>query len=139
MTDPVIKHSYTIPCATDFRDAVTALAKRAGANAADLARSVVLMIPKEEIDAFPDPGPPKPRDRETIILKSGTAKGKPWRRKPRLQVRMAPGFDIETIRKALGLALAMDRGERTVRLDDASAAVKKSEAETELIREEMAR
>ena len=78
------KKSYTVPCSSDFRDSVGALARRRGGNAADLARSVVLVVPRDAIDAFPDPGGPAPHDRESIILKSGPAEGRPWRRKPRL-------------------------------------------------------
>lgn len=111
------KHSYTVPCASAFRDEITALARKRGANVADLARSVVLVVAPEVIAAFPDPGGPAPDDRETVVLKSGKAKGTPWRRKPRLQVRMAPGHDVETLRRALGLALAVDRGDIDVRLD----------------------
>jgi len=111
------KHSYTVPCASAFRDEITALARKRGANVADLARSVVLVVAPEVIAAFPDPGGPAADDRETVVLKSGKAKGTPWRRKPRLQVRMTPGHDIETLRRALGLALAVDRGEIDVRLN----------------------
>ncbi|OHC75647.1 MAG: molecular chaperone DnaJ [Rhodospirillales bacterium RIFCSPLOWO2_12_FULL_58_28] len=138
MSGNALKHSYTIPCSSAFRDAVIELAGRANVNVADLARSVVLMMPAETIAAFPDPGEPGMKDRETVILKSGSAKGRPWRRKPRLQVRMAPQCDIVTIRRALGLALAMDRGEKAVRLegpDEAVAAPETEKAETDLIRE----
>lgn len=71
------KRSYTIPCAAAFRDAVEALAARRGANAADLARSVVLMLDSWTIAAYPDPGGPDVDDREHVILKSGGAKGRP--------------------------------------------------------------
>ncbi len=111
MTGRHKKHSYTISCSSAFRDEVADLARRRGVNVADLARSVVLMVPPENIAAFPDPGEPVKGDRETVILKSGNAKGKPWRRKPRLQVRMAPGQEVSMIRRALGLALSMDRGD----------------------------
>ncbi|MBF0246569.1 MAG: J domain-containing protein [Alphaproteobacteria bacterium] len=104
------KHSYTVPCASTFRDAVTALAAREQCNVADLARSVVLMTPRDLLDAYPDPGEPERGDRETVILKSGRAQGKPWRRKPRLQVRMPPGLDPRMIRKALALALDLSGG-----------------------------
>lgn len=112
-----VKTSYTLPCASAFRDAVTALAAKRGVNVADLARSVALLVPAEALLAFPDPGGPAAGDRETVVLKSGPSAGRPWRRKPRLQVRMAPGFDAATLRKALGVALAMDRGEARVLLD----------------------
>jgi hypothetical protein len=112
------KASYTISCASHFRDAVSSLAERRGVNVGDLARSVMLIVPMDDIHSFPDPGEPMADDRETVILKSGTAKGRPWQRKPRLQVRMPAGFGPATIRKALALALAMDRGDTEVRIDD---------------------
>ena len=116
------KASYTIPCASRFRDSVVALAERRKVNAGDLARSVMLLVPMQEIDSFPDPGNPAADDRETVILKSGTAAGKPWQRKPRLQVRLPEGFDPVTIRKALSMALAMDTGATKLRLDDPAEA-----------------
>ena len=116
-----VKHSYTIPCASAFRDAVDKLASRRKVNVGDIARSVLLVMPPETIAAFPDPGEPAVDDRETVILKSGPALGRPWRRKPRLQVRMAPGYEIETIRRALGMALSMEQGAIRVRLDDPKA------------------
>ncbi len=115
-----LKHSYTIPCSSSFRDATSDLALRRNVNVADLARSVALVIPENHIANFPDPGGPKLDDRETVVLKTGPSKGRPWRRKPRLQVRMAPGLDIVWIRRALALALAIDRGETGVRMADAS-------------------
>ena len=108
------KHSYTVPCSSRFRDEVLALAERKGCNVADLARSVVLVVPEQAIASADDPGDPARDDRETVVLQSGRSAGKPWRRKPRLQVRMSPGFDIETIRKALNLALAIERGHMNV-------------------------
>ena len=111
------KISYTIPCATQFRDDVTALAVRRHVNPGDLARSVTLMLPMAVVEAFDDPGEPEDRDRETISLKSGPAVGKIWQRKPRLQVRLPAGFDTITIRKALGLALSMDKQQLVVRLE----------------------
>ncbi len=111
------KHSYTIPCASTFRDETSSLADRRGVNVADLARSVVLVIAPEIIDAYPDPGGPDGDDRETVILKSGSSKGRPWRRKPRLQVRMAPGYAVETLRRALAMTLAADKGELDIRID----------------------
>ena len=118
MTGTVLKHSYTIPCATAFRDAVEALAAKRKVNVGDLARSILLVVPIETVEKFPDPGEPAADDRETVVLKSGPAEGRPWRRKPRLQVRMPPGHDIPFIRKALGLALAMDGGDLQVKLSD---------------------
>lgn len=116
MTSSVLKHSYTVPCATAFRTAIDSLAAKRKVNVGDLARSILLVVPEGAVAEFPDPGEPAGTDRETVVLKSGPAKGRPWRRKPRLQVRMPPGYDIPFIRKALGLALAMDKGELAVRL-----------------------
>lgn len=112
------KHSYTVTCSTAFRDAVDAMAAARKVNVGDLARSVMLVVPAQTIDEQPDPGEPPPGDRETVILKSGPAEGRPWRRKPRLQVRMTPGFSIAFIRKALSLALQMGQGAIAVRVDD---------------------
>lgn len=129
MTEKSIKHSYTVPCSSAFRDAVEVLARRRGVNAADLARSVVLLLPAETIAAHPDPGEPPAGDRETVILKSGAAEGRPWRRKPRLQVRMTPGLDVPTIRRALALALAMDRGDLGVHVGTAPLVAVEEEPE----------
>lgn len=111
------KRSYTVPCATTFRDAVTTLAHEKGVNVADLARSVVLLLPSETIRAYPDPGDPPRDDRELVILKSGPSAGRPWRRKPRLQVRMGPGYDPVFIRRALAISMAMADGDATVFLE----------------------
>jgi hypothetical protein len=122
------KHSYTVPCASRFRDEVLNLAQSKRCNVADLARSVVLVVPLDVIMAHKDPGGPARDDREMVVLKSGRSQGKPWRRKPRLQVRMAPGFEVETIRKSLALALAIERGHMNVDVESEAA---QSEAEME--------
>jgi hypothetical protein len=118
MTSPVLKHSYTVPCASAFRDSVEALASRRHVNVGDLARSILLVVPIPTVALHPDPGEPAADDRETVVLKSGPAEGRPWRRKPRLQVRMPPGHDIPFIRKALSLALAMDKGDLAIKISD---------------------
>jgi hypothetical protein len=111
------KRSYTVTCPSAFRDAVNSLAAKRGVNAADLARSVVLLLPESAIREFEDPGEPSRDDRETVVLKSGPSAGRPWRRKPRLQVRMADGFEPELIRRALGIALSMADGDASVSLE----------------------
>ena len=112
------KRSYAIPCASAFRDAVTALAKRRRVNAGDLARSVLLLVPCDVVARYPDPGEPAPDDREQVVLKSGPSANKPWRRKPRLQVRLPDGFKIPEIRRALGMALAMEEGGVSLTLEE---------------------
>ncbi len=114
---PASKKSYAIPCSSEFRDRIQALAARRDVNAGDLARSVMLVVPPEAIDATDDPGEPAADDRETVVLKSGPGAGKPWRRKPRLQVRLPPGHDVTTLRRALNLALAMAAGERSLKVE----------------------
>lgn len=111
------KVSYTIPCASSFRDRVTTLAAAKGVNPADLARSVLLGFPSENIESFPDPGEPEPDDREIVTGKVGAARTRPWKRKPRLQVRLPPGLDVVRVRRALGLALALAEGAVRVRLE----------------------
>ncbi len=122
-----LKHSYTVPCSSAFREAVEALAEARQVNVGDLARSVLLVVPPETVETFPDPGEPPSHDRETVILKSGPAEGRPWRRKPRLQVRMPPGHLIPFIRRALGLALALAEGKLAVSISDPSAPVQRPE------------
>ena len=68
------KHSYTVTCSSEFRDAVLALAERRKVNVADMTRSVVLVVPEEIISAFSDPGEPSRDDRETVTIKSGRRK-----------------------------------------------------------------
>ena len=121
------KHSYTVPCSSAFREAVEALAESRQVNVGDLARSVLLVVPAMEVERFTDPGEPASHDRETVILKSGPAEGRPWRRKPRLQVRMPPGHGIPFIRRALGLALALAEGKLSVTLEDPKAAAQRSQ------------
>src|SRR3990167_8077822 len=116
MTGGRSKHSHTVHCSSHFRDEVLALARRRNVNAADLARSVLLLLSSETIAAAPDPGEPGPGDRETVILRSGPSEGRPWRRKPRLQVRLQLGSDAKTARRALAVALALDRGEAKLEL-----------------------
>jgi hypothetical protein len=111
------KQSYTIPCSSHFRDDVTALARRKKVNVGDLVRSVIVIVPPALCSAYPDPGEPAKGDREGVLVKSGPAKGRLWHRKPRLQARLAPDFDVPMLRRALGLALALDNSEVTLRLD----------------------
>ncbi|MCW8916387.1 MAG: J domain-containing protein [Magnetovibrio sp.] len=137
-SEGIKKHSYTIPCASRFRDEVSTLAEAKGCNVADLARSVVLVVPRNVIEGAKDPGEPARDDRETVILKSGRSAGKPWRRKPRLQVRMSPGYAVETIRKALGLAMSIERGHMNVDVESQQAidnASMEHEAQQNLLRE----
>jgi len=126
-----LKHSYTVPCSSLFLAAVEALAVERQVNVGDLARSVLLIVPPEAVESFPDPGEPPSHDRETVILKSGPAQGRPWRRKPRLQVRMPPGHAIPFIRRALGLALALADRRLAVTLMDPNQAVAPPKPESE--------
>ncbi len=102
-----IKKAYTISCSSSLRDGIEELARKKEVNAGDIARSVILTFAKGEIDAFHDPGEPKKEDREEITLKKGQEE-RLWKRKPRLQLRLMDGLDNIFIRKALGLALALD-------------------------------
>jgi hypothetical protein len=137
MATKVRKHSYVIPCSSDFRDAVQGLADSREVNVGDIARSVMLIVPHDVISACPDPGEPGAQDRETVILKSGPNKGKPWRRKPRLQARLPKGHKVEDIRRALGVALALHMGEIRVALEDGHAP--KSKEKVKALNEEIER
>ena len=119
MITKVTKQSYTVPCSTKFRDVVVKLAESRSVNVADLARSILLVLPEDVIKSFPDPGEPEAGDREKAILKSGSSKGRPWLRKPRLQVRLTPGYDISFVRRALNLAVILDNDQYSVNLQKA--------------------
>ena len=113
------KTSYTIPCSSAFRDAINSLAASRQVNVADLARSILLVIPETAIREVPDPGGPPPEDREETTLKSGPSAGKLWRRKPRLQVRLSAGYNVTMVRRALNLALKLNQGDLTPKLEKA--------------------
>jgi hypothetical protein len=121
MTTSARKQSYTIPCSSAFRDSLNGLAEKRRVNVADLARSALLLVPDDLIRGFPDPGGPPPGDREQTVLKSGPSEGRPWRRKPRLQVRLRAGYDVSTVRRALNLMLALDRGDHMIAIEDPNA------------------
>ena len=118
MTTKQSKASYTIPCSSSFRDKVCALAEARRVNVADLARSILLAVPDTAIQQVQDPGGPMSGDREVTVLKSGPSAGKPWRRKPRLQVRLSPGYNISTVRKALNLALQLDQKSLVINIEN---------------------
>ncbi len=98
-----------------------ALAERRGVNAGDLARSVMLVVPEAVVAAYADPGEPPADDRETVVMQSGRSEGRPWRRKPRLQVRLPPGLSPQTVRRALNLALSLDHGTMALAVEDPAA------------------
>lgn len=111
------KLSYTVPCGTDFRDSINALAEKLNSNVADLARSILLILPEDEIRNYPDPGGPKSTDREDVIWKTGASSGKTQRRQPRLQVRLREGYDVSMVRRALNIALKLEHGTLALNLD----------------------
>ncbi|MFD2235003.1 J domain-containing protein [Phaeospirillum tilakii] len=120
-----VQHAYTIPCPSFFRDQVTALAARRGVGVADLAHAVLLTLPGAEIARFPDPGEPAAHDLDLdlVMLAAGPGAAHPWRDRPHLEIRLAPGFDVATLRRALALALALDEGALRLRLEDPSLPV----------------
>jgi hypothetical protein len=109
--------AYVVPCPSDFRDRVMALADRRGVSAGDLARAVLLLLPGEALAEVPDPGEPGPDDRESVELRSGPSKGRVLRRKPRLQVRLPSGHSLADLRRALSLALDLAGGEQEIALE----------------------
>jgi hypothetical protein len=124
-----IGRSYTIPCAASFRDRIAALAQRRGASVADLIRAVLLLVPSDAVASLPDPGEPARSEREDIVLKSGPGKDRRLRRKPRLQARLSGEHRIVDLRRALGLALDLDQGRMSLRLEAGAAIERPSERE----------
>jgi len=74
-----------------------------------------------------------------VILKSGPSKGRPWQRKPRLQVRLANGFDSVFIRRALGIALDRAGGRVSVELDAPGILAKTKSAEIHDLEDKVSR
>jgi hypothetical protein len=99
--------SYVVPCSSQFRDAVLALAERRQAQPGELVKAVFLMVEPVRITEHVDPEEPHADDRETVVLQSGPQAGRAIRRKPRLQLRLPAGFSVPFLRKALALALDM--------------------------------
>jgi len=126
------KISYTIPCASSFRDAINALAVSLRGNVADIARSILLTIPEEVIRTIPDPGGPPRGDREETLIKSGPSAGKLWQRKPRLQVRLRSGYDVSTVRRALNIALRINNGLLELKLANPNVPSPESEPDQKL-------
>ena len=139
MTTSTRKVSYTIPCASTFRNEVTRLAERRGSNVADLARSALLLVPEEALRRMADPGEPAADDREQTVLKSGPSEGRPWRRKPRLQVRLPTGYEVSTVRRALNLFLFLNRNERQIEISDPNQAKERKVAADRALNEEIGR
>lgn len=137
-----IKQAHIVPCSSRFRQEIESLVR--GRNVAndnigvgDLARAIMLLIPNDIIAAQPDPGDPDKNDRDIVTVTTGKAAGRTMPRKPRLQVRMPQPTDAATIRKALGLALSLDKGWVNLALDQQRAdslAQKLGAAEAELAR-----
>ena len=106
--------SYVISCSSAFRDRVLDLAKRRRSSPADLARAVLLLVPPDSLSRVPDPGEPAAGDRERIELQSGASRGRVLKRKPRLQMRLPPGYAHADLRRALALALSMEAGDTEI-------------------------
>ena len=127
--------AYVVPCASSFRDSVLRLADKRQASPSDLARAVLLLVPRDILARVADPGEPEPQDRERIALQSGASRGRVLKRKPRLQMRLPAGHDHADLRRALALALSMAKGE--AELTVVTQADRKAEAAVEKARDEM--
>ncbi len=117
------KKAHVVACSSHFRQEIESLLRgRSGVNdninIGDLARAVLLLIPEDVIRAQPDPGDPDPRDRDIVTLRGGKSAGRSMPRKPRLQLRVPGKHDAQTIRKALGLALSLEKGWANLALND---------------------
>lgn len=101
--------SHIVTCTTAFRTQILLMADKRHVSAADLVRAVLLLVSPEDLAEVDDPGDATDEDRETIIVQSGAAKNRILKRKPRLQLRLPAYLQDDQIRKALSLALQMDR------------------------------
>lgn len=120
------KKAYTVACSSRFREQIEELVQSRNIsndniNIGDMARAVMLLIPNDVIQSQPDPGEPDQNDRDIVTVRHGRAAGRTMPRKPRLQVRMPGHTNSSTIRKALGLALSIEKGWASLMLDDQRA------------------
>ena len=109
--------AYVVPCGSAFRDRVMSIAGDRGVSVGDLVRSVLLLLPSQELGSILDPGKPMPDDREAVKVLSGPSKGRGLRRKPRLQVRLIAGYGVSDLRRTLALAMDLTEGVRTLLLE----------------------
>ncbi|MHA1539644.1 MAG: J domain-containing protein [Alphaproteobacteria bacterium] len=126
----MLKYSYMVSCASTFKKEIEELATRQNVTAGELARAALLLAPPHIIENATDPGDAPADDREIVILKSGTNKGRKITRKPRIQVRLTAGYDVEIIRRALGFALSIDQGGGSLFSPQAPSTVKAIPAPT---------
>ena len=117
----VMGQPIAIACSLAFRDQVLALAARRRVSVGDLLRAVAVLLPLQAFEEVADPGEPPLYERDTVVVKSGTHKGATLKRKPRLQVRLKESLSFEqdppTLRKALALALALEKQEWALSLE----------------------
>ena len=115
-------HPIAIACTAAFRNQVLALAKRRSVSVGDLLRALAILLPPQALDEMADPGEPPLHERDTVVVKSGVHKGETLKRKPRLQVRLKENLsfpkDPTTLRKALALALALEKQEWALSLEN---------------------
>jgi hypothetical protein len=121
--------AYVLPCSSTFRNKVMALAAQRGVSAGDLARAVLLLIPKGVLAQAVEPSEPTPEDREIVKLQSGPTKGRTLKRKPRLQLRLPAGHDMAELRRALSLALDLAAGEQEIAVENDADRQTKAESD----------
>ena len=104
--------SYIITCPTQFRDRVLTLARQKSVSVSDLALAALTFGSEIDLSNISDPGDASADDRETVVLQSGPRKGRTLRRKPRLQLRLPPGYTQSHIRRCLALHIEIANGDR---------------------------
>lgn len=107
---PVRLKLYAVPCPTEFRSAVEALADRMATTPSQLVRSVLTLCDPADHAAIADPGDPVRQDRDVFSRRLPDGQTRHVRRIPRLRLRLPVGLDNGQIRRALALALALNAG-----------------------------
>lgn len=123
---PSQKVVVVVTCSSQFAADALVTAAEKTCSLGELARSVLLVMPRAIIDAEPDPGEPESTDRESITITHGKYVGRKTARKPRIQLRMTERLPSEVLRKALSIAMRLHRGTIVPKLlpleEDSSAA-----------------
>ena len=84
------KYSYTISCSFSFKESLKKITVKRKCNFADIARSVVLMLPEEFIESY--------NYKEELPTEENT-------KKSLIRVRLPKGYSSKFIRKALAIAI----------------------------------
>lgn len=96
---------YTVPCASEFRQRVLALAARRGTTVHGLARGSLALVGAA---GHPDVGDPGGGGPEPVVISCRDGRSRRIQRQSSLRLRLPAGLDAAGIRRLLALALLLE-------------------------------